>query len=37
MDLSNTKEKRKGVYKGCGKISYYIKDYKNKPKEQRLN
>ena len=37
MDLSGIKEKRKGACKGCGKTSYYIRDYRSKPKEQRLN
>ncbi len=33
MDLSSIKEKRKGAYRGCKKIGYYIKDCKSKPKE----
>jgi len=33
MDLSGTREKRKGVYKSCGKIGYYIRNCKNKPRE----
>ena len=37
MDLSSTREKRKGAYKGCGKIGHYIKDYRSKPREQRPN
>ena len=37
MDLSGTREKRKGACKGCGKIGYYTKDCKNKPREQRPN
>ena len=37
MDLSGIKEKRKGAYKGCGKLGHYIKDCKSKPREQRLN
>ena len=37
MNLSGTKEKRKGAYRGCRKIGYYIKDYRNKPREQRPN
>ena len=37
MDLSNIKEKRKGAYKGYKKIGHYTKDYKSKPREQRLN
>jgi len=37
MDLSGTKEKRKGACRSCGKIGYYVKDCKNKPKKQRLN
>jgi len=37
MDLSGIREKRKGVCKGCKKIGYYIRDYKSKPREQRLN
>ena len=37
MDLSGTKEKRKGACKGCRKTSHYIKNCKSKPREQRLN
>jgi len=37
MDLSGIKEKRKGAYKGYGKIGYYTRDCKSKPKKQRLN
>jgi len=37
MDLSSTKEKRKGACKGCGKMGYYVRDCKSKPREQRLN
>ena len=33
MDLSGTREKRKGACKGCGKIGYYVKDCRSKPKE----
>jgi len=33
MDLSGTREKRKGAYKGCGKTGHYIKDCKSKPRE----
>ena len=37
MDLSGIREKRKGACKGCKKIGYYIRNCRNKPKEQRLN
>ena len=39
MDLSGTKETKKGNYKKCRKYRYYIKEYrsKRKTKEQRLN
>ena len=37
MDLSGIKEKRKGACRDCGKIGYYAKDCKSKPREQRLN
>jgi len=37
MDLNSIKEKRKGAYKSYGKIGHYTKDYRNKPREQRLN
>ena len=39
MDLSGTKEVKKGTCKNCKKPRHYIKDYKSKkkPKGQRLN
>ena len=37
MDLSGTREKRKGAYKGYKKIGHYTRDCKSKPREQRLN
>jgi len=37
IDLSGIREKRKGAYKSCGKIGYYIRDYRSKPREQRPN
>ena len=37
MDLSGITEKRKGACRGCGKIGHYIRDYRSKPREQRLN
>jgi len=33
MDLSGIREKKKGACKSCKKTSYYIKDYKSKPRE----
>jgi len=37
MDLSGTREKKKGAYKKCGKQGHYIKDCKSRLKEQRPN
>ena len=37
MDLSGTKEKKKGACKGYRKIGHYIKDCKSKLREQRPN
>ena len=37
MDLSGTKEKKKGACRGYRKIGHYVKDYRSKPREQRLN
>ena len=33
MDLSGTREKKKGACRNYGKQSHYVKDYKNKPGE----
>jgi len=32
MDLSGTKEVKKGNYRNCGKYKYYIKEYRSKKK-----
>ena len=39
MDLSGIRETRRGTYRNCKKLRYYIKDCRNgkKPKGQRLN
>ena len=37
MDLSGIREKREGACKEYKKQGHYIKDYRSRPKEQRLN
>jgi len=37
MDLSGTKEKKKGTYRNCGKLGHYIREYRSRLREQRPN
>jgi len=35
MDLSGTKEAKKGNCRKCGKYRYYTREYKNKKKTEK--
>ena len=37
MDLSGTREKKKGACRNYSKLGHYTREYKNRPREQRLN
>jgi len=37
IDLSGTRETKKGTCQNCSKYRYYTRDCQNRPREQRLN
>ena len=37
IDLSGTKEKKKGAYRNCGKLGHYTRECKSRFREQRPN
>ncbi len=36
IDLSGTKEKKKGAYRNCSKLGHYARECKSRLREQRL-
>ena len=37
IDLSSTKEKKKGAYRNYSKLGYYARECRSRPREQRPN